>query len=70
MWRDTEKLFESRGGPKHCWCMIWRGKPGDRKDRTSRKAAMKRLVDDGVPVGILAYAGEEPVACSVAPRET
>jgi len=50
--------------------MIWRGKPGDRKDRTSRKAAMKRLVDDGVPVGILAYAGEEPVACSVAPRET
>ena len=23
-WGDFEHLFESRGGPKSCWCMVWR----------------------------------------------
>src|SRR5262249_24285373 len=23
-WRDLERLFESRGGPESCWCMVWR----------------------------------------------
>jgi len=23
-WRDFERLFESRGGPESCWCMVWR----------------------------------------------
>jgi hypothetical protein len=23
-WGDFERLFESRGGPKNCWCMVWR----------------------------------------------
>lgn len=35
-----------------------------------RKKAMKRIVTDGTPVGILAYAGTDPVAwCSIAPRQ-
>ena len=27
-WKDLEKLFESRGGPHNCWCMVWRKKEG------------------------------------------
>jgi hypothetical protein len=23
-WCDLETLFESRGGPVYCWCMVWR----------------------------------------------
>jgi len=70
-WDDMEKLFESRGGPKNCWCMVWRGKPGDRTDKTSRKAAMHKLVKEEVPVGLLGYLDDEPVAwCSIAPRST
>ena len=72
-WGDLERLFESRGGPKYCWCMVWRSKPkGVKKlDNAARKAALRQRVDDGVPIGILGYADGEPVAwCSVAPRTT
>jgi GNAT superfamily N-acetyltransferase len=72
-WPDFERLFESRGGPKACWCMVWRASPPEAKrtDGASRKAAMARRVSAGVPVGLLGYIGEEPVAwCSVAPRST
>jgi GNAT superfamily N-acetyltransferase len=53
--------------------MIWRGTgaAAARADRSSRKAAIKKRVHAGVPIGILGYIGEKPVAwCSVAPRET
>jgi hypothetical protein len=23
-WTDFEALFESKGGPSYCWCMVWR----------------------------------------------
>ena len=26
-WADFERLFESRGGPKSCWCKVWRQTP-------------------------------------------
>jgi GNAT superfamily N-acetyltransferase len=73
MWPDFEALFESRGGPKSCWCMVWRtslaGSPAT--SGASRKAAMKEIIGAGVPVGILGYAGDVPVAwCSIAPRDT
>ena len=28
-WADLERLFEARGGPKNCWCMVWRAKPAE-----------------------------------------
>ena len=69
-WPDLVRLFEGRGGPKHCWCMVWRPKEG-RLDRYGKKAALERSIRQGVPVGILAYLDGEPVAwCSIAPRET
>lgn len=70
-WQDFEKLFESRGGPKNCWCMVWRGKSEDRTNKASKKSAIHNMVRENVPIGILGYAGNEPVAwCSIAPRST
>ena len=71
-WDDLERLFESRGGPKYCWCMVWRSMPsGTRGARGAKKAALEQQVREDVPVGILGYLDGEPVAwCSIAPRET
>jgi len=53
--------------------MSWR--PLENRSRPGgsqrRRAALRRRVRAGVPVGILAYVEGEPIAwCSVAPRET
>jgi len=72
-WADFERLFESRGAPKYCWCMVWRATPEEGKltGNANRKAAMHQRVKDKVPVGLLAYADDEPVGwCSIAPRDT
>lgn len=71
-WSDLERLFEARGGPKYCWCMLWRPQPaGQGPGNDAKKAALERSVRSGMPVGILGYLDEEPVAwCSIAPRET
>lgn len=72
-WDDLAALFEARGGPKSCWCMVWRGQ-GDEAKRTdgpSRRKAMHRRVTADEPVGLLGYLDGEPAAwCSIAPRET
>ena len=69
-WQDLERLFEARGGPKYCWCMVWRRMPsGKRSDAAAKKEALKQRVEDETPIGILGYVDGEPVAwCSVAPR--
>jgi GNAT superfamily N-acetyltransferase len=72
-WSDFEKLFESRGSPKACWCMVWRASPEEakRKDGASRKIAMAKRIAAGTPVGLLGYIDKKPVAwCSIAPRST
>lgn len=72
-WPDFERLFESRGGPKACWCMMWRACGAEVKNTegSARKAAIKARVDDGVPIGLLGYLDGNPVAwCSIAPRST
>jgi GNAT superfamily N-acetyltransferase len=71
-WPDLEKLFEAKGGPSYCWCMVWR-EMLDRQNaaNTDRKAALSSRVRQGTPVGLLAYDGDEVVGwCSVAPRVT
>lgn len=72
-WPDFERLFECRGGPKACWCMVWRATPEEAKhtDGAHRKAAIAKRISAGTTVGLLGYLDEEPVAwCSVAPRST
>lgn len=71
-WSDFETLFESKGGPKNCWCMVWRTMPaGSRGDSAAKKQAINDRIVQRQPVGLLGYRGTEPVAwCSVAPRDT
>jgi GNAT superfamily N-acetyltransferase len=72
-WDDFELLFAARGGPKSCWCMVWRAKAAAAKatDGNSRKAAIHLRVREGVPIGLLGYLADQPVAwCSIAPRPT
>lgn len=72
-WEDLERLFQSRGGPHYCWCMVWRRMPrgAARSDSGAKKEALRRQVDDETPIGILGYLDEEPsVWCSIAPRDT
>ncbi len=71
-WPDLEQLFESRGGPKYCWCMVWRATPKELKGNAQvHKAALKHRVDTAIPIGIVGYLDQEPVAwCSIAPRPT
>lgn len=71
-WKDFEILFGERGACGGCWCMAWRVKPAvfkEQKGEGNRKA-MKKLVNKGETIGILAYAGKRAVGwCAVAPRE-
>lgn len=72
-WPDFEKLFESRGAPKTCWCMTWRARGIEDRQRrgAQRKQAMKERIREGTRVGLLGYLDGEPVAwCSIAPRDT
>lgn len=70
---DFDRLFETPGSPKYCWCMTWRATREELKDTTShtRKKQMHRRIDNGTTVGLLGYLDGEPVAwVSIAPRET
>ncbi len=72
-WADLEKLFESKGGPHHCWCMVWRNMIEGKKrtNKSDKRNSLKRYVDKRIPIGIICYADNEPIAwCSVAPRES
>ena len=72
-WDDFERLFDGRGGPKSCWCMVWRATGAETRQTkgVQRKSAIQMRVNNGVPIGILGYLMDEPVAwCSIAPRTT
>ncbi|MDR0381239.1 MAG: GNAT family N-acetyltransferase [Oscillospiraceae bacterium] len=72
-WADFESLFESKGGPSYCWCMVWRMTKDELKQNNStcRKEFIKQRVFSNIPIGILGYSKNEAVAwCSIAPRET
>jgi GNAT superfamily N-acetyltransferase len=70
-WRDFERLFEAKGSPHYCWCAPYRSDGREHSSNAGRKACMRKLVDAGTPVGVLAYDGDEPIGwCSIAPRES
>lgn len=72
-WPDVEKLFGPRGACGGCWCMVWRRTAAEwpaAKGEPNRRA-FRKIIADGPPPGVLAYAGKEPIGwCAVAPRET
>jgi GNAT superfamily N-acetyltransferase len=72
-WKDLERLFETKGGPHNCWCMVWRNmnEGADRANKADKKRSLKAYVNDQHPVGIICYAHSEAIAwCSIAPRES
>jgi GNAT superfamily N-acetyltransferase len=70
-WNDLVRFFEAKGSPHYCWCTPYRVAGSADLSSAQKKAALRRLVDAGTPVGVLAYDGGQPVGwCSIAPRET
>jgi len=72
-WKDLESLFENKGGPHNCWCMVWRhmNEGTSRSKKSDRKDSLKSYVDSRRPVGLLCYINTEPVGwCSIAPRDS
>src|SRR5688500_672488 len=72
-WKDMVSLFESRGAPSYCWCMVWRemNEGASRSDKAAKKASLKKYVTKKIPIGLLCYQGKDPIAwCSVVPRES
>jgi GNAT superfamily N-acetyltransferase len=70
-WKDFAALFEARGGPHYCWCVVHRFPGHHHMSSAERKRRMHGLVSNAVPIGVLAYDGETPVGwCSIAPRES
>lgn len=78
-WGDLETVFNARGCSvaRGCWCMYYRvsGKesgytrPGD-EQRVRSKAALKSLVRDDPPPGLIGYLGGTPVGwVSLGPRQ-
>jgi hypothetical protein len=67
---DLETLFEGRGGPDYCWCMVWRNmqEGAGRQNKEAKKASLKKSEEKN-PIGLLPYNGCVPVGwCSIAPR--
>lgn len=72
-WAHFEALIECKGGPHYCWCMVWRVNENKRSapGKSGKKASVRRRVDEGIPIGLLAYSDDVPIAwCSIAPRDT
>jgi GNAT superfamily N-acetyltransferase len=70
-WDDFARLFEARGSPHYCWCTPFRVRGNPDLTSAQKKQVARGLVDASTPIGVLAYAGGEPVGwCSIAPRES
>ncbi|HEX2771364.1 MAG TPA: GNAT family N-acetyltransferase [Micromonosporaceae bacterium] len=70
-WPELERLFGPSGAYSGCWCMWFRisGREFSRNGNAGNRAALADLVATGEPVGLLGYAGGEPVGwAAVAPR--
>ena len=68
-----EAFFRRRGAPRWCWCMAFRRTPAEVKvaSRINSHRQIVSRIRDGIPVGLLAFEGDEAVGwVSVAPRDT
>lgn len=72
-WEKFVQLFGSRGACGNCWCMAYRLKKQEfekGKEAESNKQAMKKLVWNNKPAGLLGfYEGRAIAWCAFAPRE-
>src|SRR5688572_8017515 len=65
-----EDLFGEQGPVSRCWCMYWRiGNDYLKNPREKNKAALKKIVKQNPPIGLLAFDGEIAVGwCQLTPR--
>jgi GNAT superfamily N-acetyltransferase len=72
-WEKFVQLFGSRGACGNCWCMYYRLKKQEfakGKKNEGNREAMKKLVWDGRPTGLLGFRDGQAIAwCAFAPRE-
>jgi GNAT superfamily N-acetyltransferase len=72
-WSKFVQLFGERGACGNCWCMLFRLKSADferGKSSGGNKSAMRDLVRENKPTGILGiYEGEAIAWCAFAPRK-
>ena len=69
---DLDRFSSEHGKFRYCSCMRWRMTSTEfrRSDKQGRIEALNGRVDDGYPIGVLAYVDGTPVGwCSIAPRE-
>ncbi len=70
---DLDRFSRQHGKFRYCSCMRWRLPSSEfqRCTKEQRASRLEQLVVSGIPVGVLAYVGGEPVGwCSVGPRES
>lgn len=70
LWPSLEELFGPRGASNGCWCMYWRVGPAyGRRPRGENRAALRALVEEGPPPGLIAFLDGRPVGwCQMTPR--
>ena len=72
-WDKFVRLFGAKGACGNCWCMYYRLKKSDYqqgKMNDGNKKAMKKIIWENKPAGILGLYGDKAIAwCAFAPRE-
>lgn len=72
-WNKFVEMFGGKGGCGYCWCMHFRLNKADYEEgkvHDGNKNAMKQLVWDNQPTGLLGFYEEIPIAwCAFSPRE-
>ncbi|MCO4293774.1 GNAT family N-acetyltransferase [Solitalea sp. MAHUQ-68] len=71
-WFQFEKLMGDKGGCGGCWCMAFRlsTKEFNEQKYEGNKSSMYSLVEEGRPIGIIAFCEDEPIGwIALAPRE-
>lgn len=70
LWPALDQLFGRSGASNGCWCMYWRlGPDYARRPRDDNRVALRSLVEQGPPPGLLAFEGDLPVGwCQFTPR--
>jgi GNAT superfamily N-acetyltransferase len=70
---DLAEFSGCHGKFGYCSCMRWRMRSTEYQKSTkeTRAEKLRQMVIAGSPVGVLGYAGTEPIGwCSIAPRES
>lgn len=70
LWPAVRDLFESSRPGSRCWCMYWRiGRSYRKRPPPENRAALREIVEQGPPPGLVATDGETAVGwCQVTPR--